>query len=386
MRILTAGESHGPGEVVIIEGMPAGVPVRIDKINHDLQLRRTDFGRSARGKIEKDEVEIIAGIRHGKTLGSPIALMVKNTDFKNWADEMSVAEASANTTKLTRPRAGHADLPGVLKYGQDDIRNVSERASARETVMRVAAGAVLRQLLREFNIRIASHTIQIGPVKITRYDYDFEDVASVFEKDPAIRCIEPEISRKMKNLIIEAQQNKDTLGGIVEIIADGVPVGLGSMMHYDRRLDGHIAQALMSIPAVKAVEIGNGIAGAAMSGSQFQDRIRYRDNRFVRESNNAGGIEGGISNGEPIVCRVYQKPLPTLGAPLQTVDIATHRLASGISERSDICAVPRLGIVSEAMLAIVIATAMTDKFGSDSLKEMRRNYLAYTKEAGCVTG
>jgi chorismate synthase len=377
LRILTAGESHGPACITIIEGMPAGVRVGIEDIDRDLKLRHSDAGRGGRGKIEEDRAGILSGIRYGKTLGSPIALIVRNLDFANWQDEMSLEEIEKPATKITRPRPGHADLAGALKYGQDDIRNISERASARETAGRVMAGAVLRQLLLEFGIRIASHTIQIGPVRLTRRYSDFKEVAKVFETDPDIRCIDSETSQKMKKAILEAKANKDTLGGVVEVIATGVPVGLGSVMHYDRRLDGRLAQALMSIPSVKAVEIGNAIAGSAMFGSELQDQIDYKQGHFTRRSNNMGGIEGGMSNGEDIVCRVYHKPISTLGKPLETVDIATHQPAQATAERSDICAVPRAGVISEAMLALVLGQAMTEKFGGDQIDEMKRNFDSY---------
>ena len=379
LRILTAGESHGPACVTIIEGMPAGLKVRIDDINRDLKRRHSDSGRGGRGTIEEDRVGILSGIRYGRTLGSPITLIVRNLDFANWQSEMSIEETEKPAEKVTRPRPGHADLAGALKYGQDDIRNISERASARETVGRVMAGAVIRQLLLEFGIRVASHTVQIGPVKLARRYSDFEEVASVFETDPDIRCIDPATSQKMKKAILEASAKKDTLGGAVEVIANGVPVGLGSVMHYDRRLDGRIAQALMSIPSVKAVEIGNAIAGAATSGSDFQDQIAYKGGRFTRPTNNMGGIEGGMSNGQDIVCRVYHKPISTLGNPAKTVDITTHQSVPATVERSDICAVPRAGVILESMLASVLGQAMTEKFGGDHIDEMKRNLSAYSK-------
>jgi chorismate synthase len=379
LRILTAGESHGPACVTIIEGMPAGVGVGVEDINKDLKRRHSDFGRGGRELIEEDKAEILSGVRYGKTLGSPITLIVKNLDFANWQDEMRIEETGKPAAKITRPRPGHADLAGVLKYRQDDIRNISERASARETVGRVMAGAVARKLLLEFGIRLASHTVQIGSVKLTRRDYAFEEVASVFETDPDIRCIDRKMSEKMKQAILDAQAKKDTLGGVVEVIASGVPAGLGSVMHYDRRLDGSIAQALMSIPSVKAVEIGNAIQGADMSGSEFQDVISYQNNRFTRQTNNMGGIEGGMSNGEDIVCRVYHKPISTLGAPAETIDIATHHPAPATVERSDICAVPRAGVISEAMLALVLGQAMMEKFGSDHIDEMKRNFNSYIR-------
>jgi chorismate synthase len=379
LRILTAGESHGPACVTIIEGMPAGVRIRAEDIDQDLKRRHSDSGRGGRGLIEEDKVGILSGIRYGRTLGSPITLIVRNLDFANWQNEMSLEETEKPAAKITRPRPGHADLAGALKYGQDDIRNISERASARETVGRVMAGAVVRQLLAEFGLRIASHTVQIGPVRLTRPYSDFEEVAAVFEKDPDIRCIDPATSQEMKKAIVEASAKKDTLGGVVEVIATGVPVGLGSVMHYDRRLDGRIAQALMSIPSVKAVEIGNAIAGAATFGSELQDKIAYQAGRFTRQSNNMGGIEGGMSNGQDIVCRVYHKPISTLGKPLETVDIATRQPAPATVERSDICAVPRAGVISEAMLALVLGQTMSEKFGGDHIDEMKRNFQAYIK-------
>ncbi len=378
MRILMAGESHGPACVTIIEGMPAGVKVRVEDINRDLERRHSDFGRGGRGAIEEDKAEFLSGVRYGKTLGSPITLMVKNRDSANWQAEMRIEETTHQAVKITRPRPGHADLAGALKYGQDDTRNISERASARETVGRVMAGGVIRQMLLKFGIRIASHTIQIGQVELSRQDYDFEEVASVFETDPDIRYIDRETSLKMKAAITEARAGKDTLGGVVEVIATGIPVGLGSVMHYDRRLDGRIAQAVMSIPSVKAVEIGNAIQGAAMSGSRFQDVINYGNGRFTRQTNNLGGIEGGISNGEDIVCRVYHKPIPTLGIPAKTVDLITHKPVAATVERSDICAVPRAGVISEAMLALVLGEAMIEKFGGDHIAEMKRNFNSYT--------
>jgi chorismate synthase len=382
LRILTAGESHGPACLVIIEGMPAGVKVRVEDINSDLKRRHADFGRGGRKLIEEDKAEILSGIRYGQTLGSPIALMVRNADFANWREAMSLEETKKPSPKITTPRPGHADLAGAIKYGQDDIRNISERASARETISRVMAGAAVKQMLAEFAIAIASHTVRIGSVALDKRDYSFDEVAKVFSTDPDIRCIDSATSQKMKEAIKEAGAKKDTLGGVIEVIATGVPVGLGSVMHYDRRLDGKIAQALMSIPSAKAVEIGNAIQGAAMFGSEFQDPISYKDNRFTRKTNNSGGIEGGMSNGQNIVCRVYHKPISTLGEPLETVDMATRRSAKASVERSDICAVPRAGVIAEAMLALVLGEAMIEKFGGDHINEMKRNFSAYLKEKG----
>jgi chorismate synthase len=364
LRILTAGESHGPACVTIVEGMPAGIRLRAGDINDDLKRRHSDFGRGGRGKIEEDKARILSGVRYGRTLGSPITL---------------IEESKQKAAKITAPRPGHADLAGVLKYGQDNIRSISERASARETIGRVMAGAVVRCMLLELGIRLASHTVQIGSVRLNRPPHDFEEVVKVFATDPDTRCIDPKISRQMKEAILEAGKRKDTLGGVVEVIATGAPVGLGSVMHYDRRLDGRIAQALMSIPSVKAVEIGNGVAGAAMLGSELQDKIIYKGNRFRRQSNNMGGIEGGMSNGEDIVCRVYHKPLSTIGEGAKTIDIATHRPVPARVERSDICAIPRAGVISEAMLALVLGEAMMEKFGGDHIAEIKRNLSAYLK-------
>jgi chorismate synthase len=379
LRILTAGESHGPACLAIIEGLPAGFRLGVADIDKELKRRHSDFGRGGRKSIEKDKAEILSGVRYGKTLGSPIALMVKNLDFANWRDVMDLEETKKPAPRITTPRPGHADLAGAIKYGQDDIRNVSERASARETISRVMAGAVVKRMLAEFDIKIASHTVGIGKVALEKIDYTFDEVAKVFDSDPDIRCIDAETSQKMKKAIEEAGARKDTLGGVIEVIAAGAPVGLGSVMHYDRRLDGKIAQALMSIPSVKAVEIGNAISGAAMFGSEFQDAIGPRG---TRKTNNAGGIEGGMSNGQNIVCRAYHKPISTLGNPLDTVDMTTRKPAKASVERSDICAVPRAGVIAEAMLALVLAEAMMEKFGGDSIDEVKRNFSAYIKEQG----
>jgi chorismate synthase len=360
--------------VAIIEGMPAGVAVSVTDINQELQKRHSDFGRGGRSLIEKDETEILAGVRHGKTLGSPIALIIRNFDFTNWQDIMSIEKSNEEANKLTKPRPGHADLAGSLKYGHDDIRNVLERASARETVTRVAAGAVINKLLVEFGIKIGSHTVQIGSVKIPHSPHNFQEVASVFKVDPEIRCIDQETSRKMKEAILDARSRQDTLGGAIEVIATGIPVGLGSVMHYERRLDGCIAQALMSIPSVKAVEIGNAIKISGKFGSEAQDVVSLKEQQFIRETNHAGGIEGGISNGEDIVCRVYHKPISTLANPLPTIDIKTRQPALSAIERSDICIVPRAGVVSEAMIALVLGQAMIEKFGGDHIEEMKRNF------------
>jgi len=402
LRFLTAGESHGPAEVAILEGIPAGIELIAEDIQKELNKRRGGAGRGGRGKIEGDRIKILSGVRHGKTLGSPIALLVENQDFANWREIMSVEPYNSrglnvinprglvasnpknldeDLGKITNPRPGHADLAGSLKYGFDDIRNVLERASARETVMRVAVGAVCKKLLAEFGVEIASHTIQIGKIRLTRNPIDFQEVAKVCEIDPEIHCIDFATSKKMSAEILAATIKRDTLGGVIEIIAHNVPPGLGSYVHFDRKLDGKIAQVLMSIPSVKAVEIGEGFVNASKFGSEVHDEIYFSNTGgYYRKTNRAGGIEGGVTNGEDIICRVYHKPLSTVGNALNTVDIKTEEAVKAAVERSDICIIPRAGVISEAMLAYVLADAFLEKFGSDSRKELRRNYLSYLSD------
>ena len=367
IRFLTAGESHGIAEVAIIEGLVAGLSISSANINKELAKRMHDFGRGGRAKIETDQAKILSGVRFGKSIGSPIAIIVNNLDQAKWED------------KVTRPRPGHADLAGVLKYNFDDVRNVLERASARETVMRVAVGAICKKLLAEFGIEIASHTIALGKAKLTKIDYTFADVKKVFETDPDVHCIDSKTREQMKQEIINARINKDTLGGVVEIIAHNVPVGLGSHVHFDRKLDGRIAQALMSTQSVKAVEIGNAIVSSGKTGKEVQDAITVKNGKIKRSTNNMGGLEGGITNGEDIVCRVYHKPLSTVYDPLPTIDIQTKKPSLATVERSDVCVVARGGVVSESMLAYVLADAMLEKFGGDSIEEIKRNFLSYTK-------
>lgn len=377
LRFLTAGESHGKAEVAILEGIPAGLAITKEEIQEDLAKRAHDFGRGGRGKIETDEVKILSGVRHGKTLGSPIALLVENRDFANWEKTMNTQLSDATSKKVTTPRPGHADLPGILKYGFDDVRNVLERASARETVMRVAIGAVCKKLLSQFAIAIASHTLRIGKVALGNTTHAFDDIANVYHVDPDIHCIDATTREQMREEITNARLSKNTLGGIVEVVARGVPVGLGSYVQYDRRLDGRVAQALMSIPSVKAVEIGNGIDATGKTGKEIQDAIDVKNGRLARRTNNMGGIEGGISNGENIVVRIFHKPLSTIYDPLPTVDITTKRPAVATIERSDVCVVARAGVVSEAMLAFVLTQALLEKFGADSLEEVKRNHNSY---------
>lgn len=393
LRFLTAGESHGPAEVAILEGMPAGLSLDREDIQAELEKRRAGAGRGGRGKIEGDQVKILSGVRHGKTLASPIALLVENQDFANWNKKMSIEDTPVldkESIKITNPRPGHADLAGSLKYGFNDVRNVLERASARETVMRVAVGTVCRKLLAEFGIEIASHTVQIGNIKSERKPKNFSEVLNVHKSDPDIHCVDPQASQKMKDEIRNTTIKKDTLGGVIEIIAHNVPAGLGSYVHFDRKLDGKIAQALMSIPSVKAVEIGEGIGNVAKFGSEVHDEIFFskRSNLsggstsqggYFRKTNRAGGIEGGITNGEDIVCHVYHKPLSTVGNALKTVDIKTKKETTAAVERSDICVIPRAGVISEAMLAYVLADTFLEKFGGDTISEIKYNFQEYIK-------
>ncbi|MFS8664374.1 MAG: chorismate synthase [Limnochordales bacterium] len=387
MRFLTAGESHGPAITAILEGMPAGVPLTAEDINQQLQRRQLGYGRGRRMQIESDQAEILTGVRHGRTLGSPIALLIRNKDWAKWQAAMAVAplpgEMEDDDWRLrpvTRPRPGHADLPGLLKYDFADARNVLERASARETAMRVAVGAVARRLLAEFGIVIASHVIRLGPAAAP-HDPDApppppEAFAGV-DASP-VRCLDEGASQAMVREVDEAKAQGETLGGVFEVIAWGVPPGLGSHVHWDRKLDGRIAQALMSIQAIKGVEFGLGFETGARPGSQAHDPILYSDQRGIhRPSNRAGGVEGGMTNGEPLVVRVAMKPLATLYNPLPSIDITTLAAAQGAIERSDVTAVPAAAVVGEAAVALELARAMIEKFGGDSLAEMQRNFEAY---------
>lgn len=381
LRFLTAGESHGKGLTAIIDGMPAGVPINTDLIAADMARRRHDAGRGGRGIIEKDLVEITAGVRFGKSIGAPIVLWIPNADATNWGDKMSEKAQDAavvESAKVTNPRPGHADLAGIQKYGFDDARNVLERSSARETTARVAAGSIFRQLLSCFDIEIASHTLAIGEIKLES-DYSFVEIKNVFEFDPDTRCVDPGTGQKMQQAIYDARINKNTLGGVVEIWAVGVPVGLGSYVQHDRKIDGQIAGALMSIQSVKGVEIGTAHENSTRHGSDVHDPIEYKEGAYKRKSNRAGGIEGGVTNGEPIIARVHHKPISTLYNPLQTVNIATKQTAAATIERSDICVVPRAGIVSESMLAYVIAKNLLEKFGEDALEDILSSYSLYKK-------
>jgi len=377
-RFLTAGESHGRGLVAVVEGTPAGLAISADYINTELARRQKGYGRGGRMAIENDRAEIISGIRLGKTLGSPIALVVWNKDWDAWQNKMAVEAGSAidDSAAIWIPRPGHADIAGAMKYTHYDIRNVLERASARETCMRVAVGAIAKRILEEIGLRITSHVIQIGKVKSESESVGFEEILQLSEQSP-VRCINQKAEQEMMAAIDRAKKNGDTLGGVFEVIAEGVPIGLGSYVHWDRRLDGMLAQAIMSIPAVKGVEIGMGFESAEMPGSKVHDEIGYEDGRYVRRSNNAGGLEGGVTNGEPIVIRAAMKPISTLMKPLKSIDMRTRETAQAHTERSDICAVPAAAVTAEAMTAIVLASAVIEKFGGDSMQELLDNIATY---------
>jgi len=378
LRFLTAGESHGQGLLAIIEGMVAGLPLSEEYIRRDLRRRQGGYGRSERMKLEADEAKIISGVRHGYTIGSPIGLMLTNRVWQEWQEVMSISPVEAEVPPLTAPRPGHADLAGVVKYGFGDIRNVLERASARETAARVAVGAIARRFLEEFGIVIHSHTVNIGGhgAKIDGR-IDWRKVES-----SAVRCADAAAEKAMLAAIDKARTEGDTVGGIFEVVAEGVPIGLGSYVQWDRRLDARIAASIMSINAVKGVAIGAGFSLADVLGSQAHDVIEPASGKkgaypWHRPTNFAGGIEGGISNGEPIIVRAVVKPIATLGKPLPTVDLRTGKATKAHYERSDVCVVPAAGVVGEAMLAIVLADAMLEKFGGDGLNETLENYRNY---------
>lgn len=378
-KFTTAGESHGKGLVAIVEGIPAGLEIDTAAINDDLWRRQQGYGRGGRMKIENDTVEILSGVRHGKALGSPIALTIENKDFVHWQEVMSVERPATdieNPRIVTRPRPGHADLAGGQKYQTRDLRDVLERSSARETAARVACGAIARQLLAAFNIDIKSHVIKLGHVQVGPLWRTWQEICAI-PADSPLNCADVLSQKDMIKLIDEAKSNGDTLGGIFEVVANGVPVGLGAHTSWNEKLDGHIAQAIMSIHAVKAVEIGTGVASAAKRGSEVHDEIFWSDPGFHRKTNTAGGLEGGITNGEELRVRGYMKPLSTLRRSLQSVDIETKQPSEATFERSDITAVPAAGVVGEAMLAIVLANAMREKFGGDSIDEMQRNFESY---------
>jgi chorismate synthase len=382
-RFLTAGESHGPELTAIIEGVPSGLRIRTEYIDEQLGRRQGGYGRGARQKIETDTIAYTSGVRFGYSTGNPITLVVKNRDWANWTTEMSAEPLPEDAPPLKResvvPRPGHADYAGMIKYNHPTLRPVLERASARNTATLVAVGAVARLLLGEFGITIGSHVVSIGGIRADIGHIDLRDVAAAAEASP-VRVADKQAEEKIIAAIDEARSSGDTLGGVFEVIAMGSPVGLGTYAHWDRKLDGRIAQALMSIQAIKGVEIGMGFAVADVPGSQVHDEFRYDDEvRFTRGSNNAGGTEGGVSNGEPIIVRAAMKPIATLMKPLQSVNMDTKQAVPAFAERSDVCAVPAAAVIGEAMVAIVIAEAFCEKFGSDSMVEMRAHFDAYQK-------
>ena len=377
LRFETAGESHGECLVAILTGLPAGVPISIDAVNRELWRRQQGYGRGGRMKIETDKAQLVSGVRHSHTIGSPIAILLENKDWKNWTEALPVEDIDGGEDKkkpVTRPRPGHADLAGALKYNFHDARYILERASARETAARVAAGALAKALLSAFDIEILSHVIAVGPVRLDRAATWDELKALSVKRDVLLGCVDPAIEARMKEVVDEAYRTGDTVGGIFEVVARNVPPGLGSHVTWDSRLDGRLSQAIVSMQAVKGVEIGFAAEGAANFGSAVQDTIHYAPERgFTRGANRAGGLEGGITNGQPILVRGLLKPISTLRKPLESVDLVTREPALAAYERSDVCVVPAAGVIGEAMVALVLAQAFLEKFGGDSLGETRRN-------------
>ena len=379
LRFLTAGESHGEALTTVIDGIPAGLPLAEADINEDLARRQRGYGRGGRMKIERDQAHISSGVRWGMTLGSPITLTIQNRDWENWKQTMSVGAPPEGTAPktVTRPRPGHADLAGAMKYAHHDIRNVLERSSARETTARVAVAGVAKKFLGEFGITILSHVIEIGGIRVGALELPWDEIRRRAEESE-VRCADPETERAMIDAIDRAKAAGDTLGGVFEVVALGCPVGLGSYVQWDRKLDGLLAQAFCSIHAIKGAEVGLGFETARRPGSQVHDEILLdKDGGFQRASNSAGGLEGGVTNGQPVIVRAAMKPLSTLRKPLRSVDLQSKEAVEAVVERSDVCAVPAAGVVGEAMMAIVLAAAFLDKFGGDSMDEIRRNHQGY---------
>ncbi len=375
-RFTTAGESHGRGLVAVLEGIPAGLPMSAERVNAELKRRMGGYGRGARMKIEADQIEWLAGVRAGETLGSPIAMLVWNRDWEHWRDVMAPeadAGGSERRRQVTRPRPGHADLAGALKYDRQDARDILERASARETVARVACGAVCKVFLEQFGVEVGSHVVELGGVT-AKYHAPLPTPLNQAADASPVRCLDPTAEQEMIARIDVAKAAGDTLGGVVEVIALGAPVGLGSHVSWDAKLDGRLAQAFMSIPAVKGMELGLGFEAARRKGSEVHDEILPG---LARATNRAGGTEGGMTTGEPVVARVAMKPISTLMAPLRTVDLKTGGPAQAQSERSDVTAVPAMGVIAEAMMALVLAEALLEKFGGDALSETKRNVEGY---------
>ncbi len=377
LRFLTAGESHGPQLTVVIEGLPSGLAISEDDLRRDLARRQGGHGRGGRQKIETDFARIASGVRGGFTIGSPVTLVLENKDHANWTAEMTASTEGFAPKPVTRLRPGHADLAGALKYGHTDVRNVLERSSARETATRVAAGAVARKLLGHFGVEIFSFTQSIGRTDIGFEGVDVDTVSVEDIEASPVRCPDPDASRRMVADIDEVAERGDTLGGTFRIIARGVPLGLGSYVHWDRKLDGRLAQAVLSINAIKGVEFGAGFEGAARPGSEFHDQIDYADGRFRHLTNRAGGLTGGVTNGEPIDLRVAIKPISTMKKPMQSIDLKTKEKVEAHYERSDVCVVPAAGVIGEAVVALTLTDAFLEKFGGDSMEELERNYRSY---------
>ncbi len=386
LRFTTAGESHGPALVSLLEGMPAGVPLLASDVDVELARRQQGYGRGRRMQIETDRIEFLSGVRAGETLGSPISMLIRNSDWKNWQEIMDPAPRDADVDgprkrQVTRVRPGHADLTGILKYDRSDARDILERASARETTARVAAGAICRVLLREVGVHIGSHLVHLGGVEATRPDTLPDDLNAASDASP-LRTLDPIAEAQMIERIDAAKKEGNTLGGICEVVVTGLPVGLGSHVSWDKRIDGRLGQAMLSIPAVKGVEVGLGFETARRMGADVHDEIeaapgRTRAGHVRRRTNRAGGTEGGMTTGEDLVIRVAMKPISTLMRPLGTVDMATGQAAQAVAERSDVTAVPAMGVIAEAMAAYVLADALLEKFGGDSLPETQRNLAAY---------
>ena len=382
-RFETAGESHGECLVATLTGLPSGIPIASAAIDHELWRRQQGYGRGGRMKIETDRASVVAGVRHGQTIGSPIALLIANADWKNWTESLPVEGGDPALHKpVSRPRPGHADLPGAVKYNFPEARYVLERASARETAARVAIGAIAKQFLRQFEIEVLSHVIAVGPKRLERNATWEELVELASRKEVLLGCVDSDVEKGMKEVVDEAYRTGDTVGGIFEVVARGLPIGLGSHITWDSRLDGQLAQAIVSMQAVKGVEIGFAEEGSMSFGSKVQDTIHYNreEREFFRGNNRAGGLEGGMTNGQEIRVRGFLKPISTLRRPLESVDLETREPAKAAYERSDVCVVPAAGVIGEAMTAIVLAKAMLEKFGGDSLRETKRNFDGYREQ------
>jgi chorismate synthase len=385
LRFETAGESHGECLVATLSGLPAGIPVSIEGLDRELWRRQQGYGRGGRMKIESDHARVVSGVRHSKTIGSPVAIVIDNKDWKNWTEALPVEDAEGADDKkkpVTRPRPGHADLAGAIKYNFSDARYILERASARETAARVAVGALAKALLGEFGISVLSHVIAIGDARLERPAAFSELIELSRREEVLLGCVDSEAEQRMKALVDQAYRTGDTIGGVFEVMAQGAPPGLGSHVTWDSRLDGRLAQAIVSMQAVKGVEVGFAAEGAAAFGSKVQDTIHYQrgERRFTRGASRAGGLEGGMTNGEDVVVRGMLKPISTLRRPLESVDLITREPALAAYERSDVCVVPAAGVIGEAMVALVLAGAMIEKFGGDSLGEMKRNYEGYLEQ------